>query len=400
MIIRNFSQRDDGQKFIVEAQVEFEAVSGNQTLFFAVPLAQASWLSIRPDAFLVGTIMAAMWMGEKRLKIEATVDRQLAARLSLAMRLIAHWWGRDIHPLAIEANSFQTPPPVEPVGQTGIFLSGGVDSLSSLIWNTDQYPIGHPKRVTVAFFVYGLDVGDPNKTARHDIFENGQQKLTSICHSLGVELVPIEVNLRSLCPDWQLYATWQFGSLLAAIAHASGNRLRQVIIASDYQLEILAPRGSHPWLNNYYSSDSLSVISGDSEQFTRMQRVHLLSEHPATLDALRVCWMMKEIPIGAVNCGKCEKCLRTRLEILACGGSIKQSAFEGSELTPATLKNLRLADKTVMGYYAELIEPLRTVGRSDLANLVQKKVMNWTLREAIGLNRIRQTFGQIRHNMR
>ena len=400
MIISNFSQRDDGKQFFIEADVQFESEPRSQKIFYAVPSAQASWLEIRPDAFMLGAAMAAMWAGETRLKIEATVDTQLAARLTLAMRLIAHWGGGKVHPLKIEADRFQTPAPSAKAGQTGIFLSGGVDSFAALLWNTRQYPVGHPKRVTVAFFVYGFDVGDPNKPGRQDVFESGREKLTGICQGLGVELLPIHVNLRSLVLDWRLYSDWQLASVLSSIAHAAGHRLQQVIIATDNVVEFVAPLGSHPWLNSYYSSDALAISSGDTEQFTRLERVRILADYPEVLRALRVCWMMKEIPAGALNCGHCSKCMRTLLELVACGAFPNNSAFPVAEVTPAMLKSTHIYDLDIAQYYEELPVPLRAVDRPDLAKAVVRKLRAWRYRETLGLNRLRPIVKRIFDSMR
>jgi hypothetical protein len=387
MIINNFSERDDGTQFFVEADVHFEVEARTQKIFYAVPSAQAAWLQSNPDAFMLGTAIAASWAGETRLKIEAPVDQQLAARLILAMRLLAHWWGPQVQPIHIESEGFRPLVPDSTPKQTGIFLSGGVDSFAALLWNTDQYPLGHPMRVTVAFFVYGIDVGDPNKPDRHDVFAAGRERLASLCTELGVELVPLHVNLRSLGADWRLYAKWQFGSLLASMAHAASHRLTRMIIASDNVIEYIGPYGSHPWLNSYYNSDTLTVSTGDTEQFTRLERVRILTRHPETLLALRVCWVMDEIPEGGLNCGHCTKCVRTLLELVACGANPQDTAFPVKDVTPKMLQGTRLDFKDE--YYTELPLPLRAAHRPDLAEAVEGKLRAWRLREMLGLNYMR-----------
>lgn len=398
MIIRNFSQRDDGELFFVESDVDFETQARSQRVFFAVPSTQAAWLSVRPDAFMLGAAMAAMWAGEPRLKIEAAVDPQLAQRLSMAMRLTARWWDKRVKPVRIEA----LPPPAAAAAasqdkQTGIFLSGGIDSLAALVWNVQQYPLGHPRRVSVAFFVYGFDVGDPNKPGREDIFELARKELDNLCRSLGVELVPVWVNFRSLGADWRLYENWQFASLLAAIAHAAGHRLSQIIIASDNVIEYVQRHGSHPWLNSYYSSDTLRLSTGDSEQFTRLQRVRIVVEHGQSFKALRVCFAMDKIPQGKLNCGTCSKCVRTMLELVACGApQAAVSAFSARGVTLDLLKkSTRIDYRQFVEYYEELPGPLHAVGRSDLARTVQLKLWAWKIRQALGLNWLRPRLGRL-----
>ena len=64
----------------------------------------------------------------------------------------------------------------------------------------------------------------------------------------------------------------------------------------------------------------------------RLEKVRDLANWPTALEALRVCPARLE---DGGNCGKCEKCLRTRLELLAAG--VEQTSALGPSLTPVEL---------------------------------------------------------------
>jgi hypothetical protein len=390
MFIRNILERHENGRYRIQAEVEFETRNARETVYFSVPSAQAHWIRPEPNAFMVGTAMAAMWNGETRLEIEGTIDPQLSARLAMAMRLMAHWQQSPLQPPTIQALARTHPLPDTSRSTTALFLSGGVDSLASLYWNVRQYPAGDPRRVGVAFFAHGLDVGDPNKQDRPDVWELGIKKLTALCEEHGVELVTIKVNLRNLAKSWRFYAKWQFASLLAAIAHAASSRIHRCIIASDNVLEYIAhPHGSHPWLNSYYGADFLEVTTGDMEQFNRLEKISLLSQWPSALDSLRVCWDTPAIPEGHMNCGRCAKCVRTMLEFLVCGQLAKSKVFPTNEVTPDMLKSTHIRSHVEVEFFAELVAPLEAIGRPDLAATVRRKLWLFRAEHALGFNRLR-----------
>lgn len=390
MFIRNIEGKLNDGQYQIQADVVLETGKIRETIFFSVPAAQKDWIHPEPNAFMVGTAMAAMWKGETRMEIEGGVDPELSARLAMAMRLMSHWHKSPLRPPRIQAPEAAHPMPDLTKSTTGIFLSGGVDSLAALYWNTRQYQPGDPRRVRVAFFVHGLDVGDPNKQDRPDIWELGIRKLTGLCQELGVELVTVKVNLRDLAKNWRFYAKWQFASLLAAIAHTASTRIHRCIIAPDNVLEgIQHPHGSHPWLNAYFGADFLQIITGDMEQFNRLEKIRILSQWPLALNSLRVCWNTSAIPEGHLNCGRCSKCVRTMLEFLACGKLAQSQAFPFNDITADMLRPIRVRSDVEVEFFDELVTPLEEMGRKDLASMIRRRLWMFHAEQALGLNYLR-----------
>jgi hypothetical protein len=269
---------------------------------------------------------------------------------------------------------------------TALFFSGGVDSLAALYWNASQYRIGDPRRVGVAFFVHGLDVG----WNRPDVWERGIQKLSVLCQEVGVELVTIKTNLRNLARSWHFYGEWQFASLLAAIAHTASSRIHRCIVAPDNVLEYIQhPHGSHPWLNSYFGADFLEITTGDMEQFSRLEKIRILSQWPEALNSIRVCWDTGAIPEGHLNCGRCAKCVRTMLELLVCNKLAQSTAFPLNEVTPKMLGPVHIASHFEVEYFSELISPLEEIGRQDLAAIIKRKLWLFQAEHALRLNYLR-----------
>lgn len=390
MFIRDIQAKHEDGQYRVQAEAVLEGRPLRETIFFSVPSEQADWIRPEPNAFMVGTAIAAMWNGENKLAIEGGVDPQLRTRLTIAMRLLASWHKSSLRPVDITALAAPRALPDISRSTTALFLSGGVDSLSALYWNAIQYQKGDPRRVSVAFFVHGLDVGDPNKPNRLDVWNLGIQTLSALCQDLEVELVTVKVNLRNLAPSWRLYGSWQHASLLASIAHAASSRIYRCIIAPDYSVEYIPhPHGSHPWLNSYFGADFLEIITGDMEQFSRLGKVRFLSTQPGVLDALRVCWDAGAIPQGYLNCGRCLKCVRTMLAFMACGQLATTQAFPFNDVTAEMMRATPIRTPAELELYLELLSPLEAMGRKDLATIIKRKMRLFQTEHALKLYRLR-----------
>jgi hypothetical protein len=119
-------------------------------------------------------------------------------------------------------------------------------------------------------------------------------------------------------------------------------------------------------VDGLFSSQRITVIH-DGARYARFQKVRELASWPTALAAWRVC---PSNPGTELNCGVCEKCLRTRLELLAAG--VEETASLGPSLTPIELwNNLGLVgDRAVT--YEDLLAPLRARGLTTLCEVLEK----------------------------
>ena len=137
------------------------------------------------------------------------------------------------------------------------------------------------------------------------------------------------------------------GAGLAAVAYALAPVHRKVIIASSYASADLHPWGSPPLLDPLWSTESLEIVHDGGE--TRLEKLRGLAGHPEGLALLRVCWENAD----ENNCGRCEKCLRTMLELRALGVEFT-AAFPG-RLTPALVGAQQLNSSSAI-YWRQLID--------------------------------------------
>jgi len=161
-----------------------------------------------------------------------------------------------------------------------------------------------------------------------------------------------------------------FGSVLAAVAHAFDSRINLAYIGSSYDLPNLAPCGSHPLLDPEYSSYDLKIRHRDVEM-SRIDKIRSIADWDVALDNLRVCLAnVKE----RLNCGKCEKCVRTMLGLEAVGVLDKISSFEAKQVSPDLLDNFSITIRHREHFYRELIAPLKKCDRGDLVEVIERKL--------------------------
>lgn len=343
-------------------------------LYFETEPAFAADLTCSTHPFLTGCVVPAMYYGEKRLHVDEEVCPELKENLGKAIAVFNYWFPDDgIKPLKIEAKSASVPIKSGRKNRAGFFFSGGVDSFSVLRQNRLNYPRKHPGYLKDSLLIYGLELDDPQA------FQYVYDSLQPVAELFGLHFIPVYTNLyleyrkedanNRFC-FWRYYLV---SAALSAVGHAFAKRLDSVSIASDYTLQQSVPHGSHPFLDSYYSSFDMSV---HHEMFTmsRYEKVRLISDSEQMLANLRVCNMFNRYQEGALNCGKCEKCIRTMLALLAMGKLEQTSAFPVHDISPELArKAIRL--KAMIGpFYNELIEPLTKAGRTDLVQVIHEKM--------------------------
>jgi hypothetical protein len=340
-------------------------------LYIEVAGPAAVHLRPSPDAFLLAGIVPAFHHGERRLLVEGPVCPLLRDGVPASLGLLRSWFGPDRPMIAIEATGgFRASPFAGPRG-LGTFFSGGVDSLFALRKSMTEIPAGHPFAVTAALQVVGHDSADPERgywSPSHT--EEVRRSAASAAAAARVEFIPVRCNLRMLEPADEFYIRQSCGALLAAAATALAGRFENVLHPSTVAADQLAAFGNHPLLDVGYSSSAIGILH-HGLGISRQEKIWLLAQWPEGRRHLRVCntW---PIPEGYLNCGVCEKCLRTRVGLLVLGRLDDVPTFPPGEISPEQIERTT-ARRDFETYWSELVEPLRAIGRDDLARAVESR---------------------------
>ena len=376
MKIENLRLERRNNRARVAATVRWED-SGRPTqeLYFETGEEFAQDLSSNPHAFLVACLVPAMYYGEERISIDAEICPELRDGLMTAMGWIHHWWytPKQKH-VQIEARAQVSPPFTQP--RAGFFFSGGIDSLATLRANRLHYPLQHPGSIKDGLLVYGLEVREPES------FEYVLNSLSVLAKDVNITLIPVYTNIRHLGPDknrdfWGGFWINEFmGAVFAAIAHVFSKRLTVVSINSSHDIPNIIPYGSHPLLDPNYSSGFLR-IRHEGITLSRFAKTKLIADWDLALRHLRVCNDTKHYQPGMLNCGRCEKCVRTMLALLALGVLANTPAFPRHDITEELINaTVRLPPNT-FPLYRELLGPLAESGRDDLLRAVERKMADY-----------------------
>jgi hypothetical protein len=336
-----------------------------------------------PNAFLIAAVVPAMFHGEARIRVEGHVCPQLRRGLIAIMRQLDVWYHAERSaPLIIEAGDCDRATKADAAGRhVASFMSGGIDALTVLRQNRLELAGDHPGSIRDCLFVHGLDLGSDKRFGENEAhYRWAVSRLEELGRLADFSLIPIRTNAALLGDDYKLFVTASHGAVIASIAHAFSSRIGTALIASSASVFDSEPWGSSPLLDPYYSSSDLT-IRHDSACFTRLEKVRFVSEWPEALSYVRVCHDPRRGE--ALNCGRCEKCLRTMVALVICGKLQQCNAFADDDVSAELLSTLNTPPENgalplrYLGHaslWRELLEPVRAIGRGDLAAVIERKL--------------------------
>jgi hypothetical protein len=347
-----------------------------QELYFETIEEFAEDISCDPHSFLVACTMPAMRFGERRILIDSEICPELMDGLNTAMGLVCNWfdwYNQKTNLVRIEAKSNKYVGANARPSRAGFLFSGGIDSLATLRSNRIHYSSGHPGFIKDGILIYGLEVIKPQS------FEHVLNSVSFLAKDAGVTLIPVYTNIRELGPGddqqfWGDFWIHEFmGATFSAVAHALSRRLSILSINSCHDIPNLIPYGSHPLLNPNYSSGDLK-IRHEGIHLSRFEKTKLISDWDLALQRLRVCNRSEYYTNEVLNCGECEKCVRTMLALVATGALKQTTAFPIRTVTSELVDQAVKIASNTFPLYKELILPLNKSGRHDLARAVQLKI--------------------------
>jgi len=378
MKLVDFNLTRESEFATASARVIFEDCGRpEQRVYIKTPLSFARGFEANPDAFLVGCLLPALHLGEKRIFIDREICPFLKEGVVVAMNILSHWTKdrpKDppkkgpYTPIRIEAKTRKKVSQLE-MPRAGMVMSGGMDSLAALRLNRLNYPKEHPGYVRDSFFLHGFDIGGVvERGMKYHVFERAMDAISKITRDAGTQLIPVYTNLRHLCDERELWLDSFFGAVLAAMSHTFSSRINMMFIGSSYDIPNLHPCGSHPLLDPEYSSYDMRLRHRDYE-LSRLEKIRIVSSWDVAFQNFRVC--LANVP-DRLNCGKCEKCVRTMTELTALGILHKTRAFVEDEVTPGDIEQFDITIRVRPPFYRPMIPLLRQQGRDDLADTIER----------------------------
>lgn len=262
-------------------------------------------ISHRSDP-LCGTLLTpAMSRGED-LQINGVVSSRLAFNL-LRIRDVCNFWWPQFKKINISI-----PDQDYSSGLTAksaiSFFSGGVDSFYTLL---KYQHIDYGLNLERIIYLRGVET-NLSKIGNTD---GSEAAVRAVAAEYGINVISGETNLRNVGRlHWEKY---YHGHALAGLASFFSDVASVAMIPSAFSYNHLVPHGSSPITDEMYTSQN-QIVAHDGAEVTRAQKIERCLELNPMLfkKYLRVCIANKG---ENYNCGKCRKCVRTAVPLLALG---------------------------------------------------------------------------------
>jgi polysaccharide pyruvyl transferase WcaK-like protein len=300
-------------------------------------------LKPHPEALVPLLLLPAMRRGQNA-HVVGGVNRRLGKAVPAIQDMLHGWFPETFR--KVEVGFAPSEWSGARAGRTACFFTGGLDSFCEVVRRREE--------IDDLIYVHGFDVPFDDAPRRHDAFQVMRQSASK----LGLPLIEIETDLRSFSDR---FLTWEeyHGAALAAVALSLQHSHGRVLLASSHVHDDATPWGSHPDVDPLWSTERLEFVNS-GRGLTRVEKSALLAGSDAAMSGLRVCHMP---PPGTINCGRCEKCLRTAVSLLAVG-ALERCETLPHEVRPEQLEPLLFQHEFSRLYWLDNLAALRTFGKA------------------------------------
>jgi hypothetical protein len=308
-----------------------------------------------PVANLDFAVIAVIFRAMKQrtnLHVRGPVSTVLLRNIEELQNAWSCWKPKAYSPIAITVEKEVDNSGV-PVERKGVFAySGGVDSSFALLRHMYGEAGRRAVKPVTAVIIHGFEI----PLDKSDVFGFAVRNARAVLGKLGIPLATVRTNWRrQVCSDWEA----EFGACLASSLHQFSSVASVGVIGADEDYSHLEfPWGSNPITNPMLSGADFEILT-EGGRYTRTDRVNFISSTPDVAASLRVCW---EGLMTGRNCGRCEKCIRTKLNFMA---AAKAPVCFDRPPTLSEIVGLRVRNPIQLGYLTDILQAAINNGISD-----------------------------------
>lgn len=307
------------------------------------------------DAFLAAALLPAMKSAES-LKLAGRVSRTLIGNSSTIQNVV-HKWFPEFNKIPVSSGDVADTIQNSQERGVGCFFSAGVDSYYTLL--------KHREEITHLIYVHGFDIWLHEEEFRSAVL----CEVRKVAQAFGKSLIFVETNIHEVSDQFADWGVHYHGAALASVALLLAPQLQTVYVPSSYAYDELFPWGSHPLLDPLWGTESLKIVH-DGNEAGRIEKLALIAQSDIALRTLRVCLDRTD---GAYNCGHCEKCIRTMINLHLSGVPPHSTTFS-RELDLDAVANLVLEDEHALIFARENLRAAEAKEDKELAKALQQAI--------------------------
>ena len=271
-------------------------------LWYEIPKeSDISWKSEDVEPYLIATILLAMQEG-RRVVARGTVSAELLSNLTEFCDVWNSCLPGLFKKVDIVCENIENDENIKPINKAIAGFSGGLDA-TFLVWRHITKQAGYRTQpLSCCAMIYGFDI-----PLSHDkFFSMCFAKAKETLDTVGLPLVSIRTNIREVVP---VRLEDSGGTLLVSSLQFLKSKFDVALIASCMSYgELVIPYATSPLTDHLLSSSRLKVLH-DGAGYSRFEKAKCITEWNEGVLNLRVCLNPEDISL--LNCGRCEKCVRT-----------------------------------------------------------------------------------------
>lgn len=283
------------------------------------------------DGFLFSVLLHAMSIGLP-LRVHGPVSRTAMYNLQCVQDFWRLWRPTRYRQVDIIPDQVVDLERHKPGRRAITAFSGGVDSTFTVLRHKNRLANTVSYNVDTALMVHGFDI----RLSNGDATEMAIRRATPFLDRMGVTLRVIRTNSAELnLQNWED----SHGAQLAACLHQFSEEFEFGLIGSSTSYaEPMFAYGSNPVLDHLFSGDDFEIVY-DAAGYPKAEKIFAIAKDPVATAGLRVCWQGKD---QWRNCGRCGKCMRTRLTFMIAG--LPNPPCFDEDFDPATIETTRIGN--------------------------------------------------------
>lgn len=319
-------------------------------LWFAVPSDRQITLSRLCDPFVLAALFLAM-RTSKRMAVHGGVSSSLLRNLEEFQAVWTSWMPTVLSDTEISAEMEYEDGDMPATGRSIMAFSGGLDSCFTA-YRHNKRTCGRLHRdICAGVLVHGFDI----PLADTEGFDLAKERAQVMLNSLGMQLIPMATNIRSLGENWDI----SHGTATAACLTVLRSGYSSGIVAGSFTYDSLylnIPWGSNPVTDGLLSATDFPIIN-DGSRYSRVEKLRQISGWPEAMANMRICW---EGDLPGANCCRCEKCIRAILSFHVLGMPLPPCFAH--DITEQQVMSVKVPDLAILFEYRCMLSTARAIG--------------------------------------